>query len=228
MTASIVLHPMSTGPTEAAVVTVEAGAIGAHVGLLFLAGADGARRHLHLAWHMRLEDEPAPPSDALWVAPRLKEQQLDDVAISAHLIAARQRDGRVPYAFDPANARFASDGTLQLNQSIGLTCATFVMLVFEYAGIELLEKTSWDQERSAERRHEDAGAQRALVRYLRDNPESQSHAALVEREVGCTRFRAEEVAATSGMAGHPVRFARAEAAGRRVLDMVRRQRAGIA
>ena len=227
MTGSVVLHSVSTRASQPAVVTVMEGAVGAHVGLDYQdADDEGARRHLHLAWHLRLENAPVPPDDAFWVEPRLTEAQLDDVAVAAHLIAKGQQDGRVPYALDPADAQFQPDGTLQLNQSLGLTCATFIVLVFGHAGIELLDTITWDQDRSDERKREDEDAQHRLVKYLRDNPASRAHADLVEGQVGCTRIRAEEIAAALGMTGHPIPFMRAEPEGRCVLQTIRGQAAG--
>lgn len=229
MTDAVVLHPASMTPTEAAVVTVMEGAVGAHVGLCYRdARGEGTRRHLHLAWHLRLEHEQDPPPEAFWVEPRPEELELANLAAAAHLIAARQQDGRIPYAFKPADARFDADGMLKLNQSRGLTCATFIILMFEYVGIRLLERTTWEQNRSDERKREDAEAQRVLVEYLRSKPDSRSHADLVAGEVGSTRIRAEEVAAASGMAGRPIPFARAEPEGRRVLAMIGKPRAGAA
>ncbi len=189
-------------------------------------GAGGTSRHLELAWHLQLEDKPNHPENAFRVEPRLEELALAGLAASARLIAKRQQDGRVPYALDPADARLDPAGTLQLNQSLGLTCATFVVLVFRHARIELLDMITWSQDRPAERQREDEDAQRRLVAYLRHNPESQQHASLVERQVGCTRIRAEEVAAASGMTGHPIPFMRAEPQGRLVRAAIGGQAAG--
>jgi hypothetical protein len=224
VTGSVVLHPISAHPAEAAVVTVMQGPVGAHVGLLYQADDDGGRRYLELAWHLQMRDEEVPPPEAFWVEPRLTKHQLADIAYSALMIARRQHRGFVPYAFDPADSRFDAQGALRLNKSLGLTCATFVLRVLAHAGIQLLNEPTWN-ERSEMRRLEDDSAQRKLVAYLRKNPDWRSHAALVAAEVGCTRFRAEEVAAVSGMTGHPIAFERAEPAGRRVLAMLREQHA---
>lgn len=221
MTDSVVLHPIAARrPTDLAVVTVMEGLVGAHVGLYYRAGSDGVNRHLELAWHLQLEDKPNHPENAFWVEPRLEELALADLAASARLIAKRQQDGLVPYALHPADAWIDPAGTLQLNQSLGLTCATFLVLVFRHARIELLDTITWDQDRSAERLREDEDAQRCLVKSLSNRPASQAHADLVEREVGCTRIRAEEVAAASGMTGHPIPFMRAEPQGRHVLTTI--------
>jgi hypothetical protein len=215
---AVVMMSVSTIPAKDAVVTVMRSPVGAHVGILYRADDDGARRHLHLAWHFRLQNDTAPPVEAFWVEPRLDELELSDVRASARLIAQRQQDGLVPYAFRALDARFDSAGTLQLNKSLGLTCATFVILVFDHAGIALLEMRTWNHDRSVERKREDDAAQSRLVGYLQGF--DKQHAKLVEAEVGCTRIRAEEVAAASGMTGHPITFARAESVGRRVLEAI--------
>ncbi|HSO00783.1 MAG TPA: hypothetical protein VLS89_20970 [Candidatus Nanopelagicales bacterium] len=220
MSGSVTLKPVSSAPIEDAVVTMMKGAVGAHVGLLYRADHEGTRRHLHLADHFSLRDDLTAPSDAFWVVPGLDEFALADVRASARLIARRHEDGRVPYAFRQADARFDETGTLRLNQSLGLTCSTFVRLVFARAGVELVDAETWDLGRSAERRREDEAAQSRLVSYLRRRPDAQQHAERVEQEIGCTRIRAEETAVASGMKGHPISFARAEPQGRHVLGVV--------
>lgn len=221
MTDAVTMKSATVSPTEDSVVTVMTSPVGAHIGLLYRATDEGTRRHLHLAWHFSLKDEQTPLPDAIWVEPRLDELALANVSASARLIAKRRQDGRVPYAFRAADAAFDNAGDLRLNRSHGLTCATFILLVFAHAGIELLETTTWDQDRPAARRREDDTAQGLLVEYLRATPDAQAHAELVASEIGCTRIRAEEVAAASGMTGHPITFARAEPQGRRVLGEIR-------
>lgn len=219
-TDSVVLAPMSTPPDADAVVTVCKSPVGAHAGLSYRSDDAGARRHLHLAFHFALRNDEAPSADALWVAPRLDEFALADVRRSAQLIARRHADGRVPYAFQQGAARFSFTGALELNGSLGLTCATFLDLVFAHAGVRLLDHATWEDGRAVERRAEDEAAQKRLVKYLRQMAGAEKHAALVEKEVPCTRIRAEEVAAASGMVGHPVPFARAEPEGARILAEV--------
>jgi hypothetical protein len=143
------------------------------------------------------------------------------------MIARKHQSGRMPYAL-ARGAEFDSQGTLQLNQSLGLNCATFVLRVFQHARIQLLDEAAWDRDRSDERKQEDIAAQRELVERLRSKPEYRSHADLVEREVGCTRIRAEEVAAATGMTGRPIPFGRAEPEGRRVLAMIDKPRSDAA
>lgn len=221
---AVTLTPLSTAPVADAVVTVCKSPVGAHVGLLYRVDDAGARRHLHLAFHFLLKNDEAPEADALWVAPRLDDIALADVRASAQLIARRHEDGRVPYAFRRGAHFSATTGALELNGSLGLTCATFLNLVFAHAHVPLLDAATWEEGRSPERRAEDEAAQRRLVTYLRQTAGAAKHAELVEKEVPCTRIRAEEVAAASGMTGHPIAFARAEPEGVRILAAVQAPR----
>jgi hypothetical protein len=221
---SVTLTSVSTVPAADAVVTVCESPVGAHVGLSYRADDAGARRHLHLAFHFRLRNDEAPDDDALWVVPGLDEFALADVRKLARLIAQRHADGLIPYAFQKGAARFSEAGVLELSGSLGLTCATFVEIVFACAHVPLLDAATWEANRSPARRAEDEAAQRRLVAYLRAIPGAERHAALVEKEIPCTRIRAEEVAAASGLTGHPIPFARAEPEGARILAAVQAPR----
>lgn len=216
----VVLVPVSTVPEADAVVTVCKSPVGAHAGLSYRADDAGMRRHLHLAFHHLLRNDEAPSPDAFWVRPRLDEFELADVRASAHLIGRRHEDGKIPYAFQRGTARFSAAGALELNGSLGLTCATFLELVFAHANILLLDTPTWEEGRSPARRAADEAALTQLVAYLRKRPDAVRHADHVEKDVRCTRIRAEEVAAASGMSGHPIPFVRAEPEGARILAVV--------
>lgn len=114
------------------------------------------------------------------------------------------------------DAAILSDGSVTLGESLGLTCATFLLALFDAAQVKLLALGSWDTDRTAERCDEDEAAQRQIVLHLRSH--DPGHARLVEQDVGCTRVRAEEVAAASGMTERPADFARVEPEGRSVLS----------
>jgi hypothetical protein len=88
------------------------------------------------------------------------------------------------------------------------------MAMFDWAGITLLDTTSW-RDRPADR-----VAQENLVDMLRrDRRVSRQHIEAVEREVGCFRYRSEEVAAGSASQVRPLTFDDAEAAGQRILEV---------
>lgn len=213
----VTVHVVAEKPIVDAAITVMEGAVGAHVGILYVADDEGRRRHLHLAWHNQLKDEESPSDDAFWIEPAMDELVLSDVRASAALIARRHKDNRVPYAFHVADAAFDPKGILQLGNSRGLTCATFVLLVFAHVNFQLLDAGTWDRDRSPERKKEDEEAQKFLTKQLRRVDET--HADLVAKEIGCTRIRAEEVAAASGIAGHPIAFLTAQPHGRHLLAL---------
>ena len=103
---------------------------------------------------------------------------------------------RLPYGLKYAGGGFARDGTLALRgNAVGLTCATFVLAVFDYAGVLLLDVGGWPS------RSEDAAWHATIVDQLgqgrrRASPE---HIAAVRAEIPCARFRPEEVAAAGAL-----------------------------
>lgn len=195
-------------------VSVATGSVGAHVGVCYVPPNGAELRHLHLAFHHDLRDD-AWEESGLHVVSALSWIEARQLRRMAELVARRKAEGAppMPYAFDRGRARLDERGGLVLAGSRGLTCASFVMVLFAAASVPLLEDSSWEV-RTAERSRADEAAQRALLGYLRGR--DPTHAAAVERELGCTRFRAEEVAAASGLQ-RPVGFLVAERAGRELL-----------
>jgi len=195
--------------TTLSAVSLSPGAIGAHVGILYASGADGTR-HLHLAFHHQLTVEPWDRAGPGWISPGYLDP-LGAVRTLAALVASRHADGEVAYALDPADAQVdSSSGEVRLNQSIGLTCSTFILRLFTAAGLPLVDESTWAT-RSAARIVEDTKAQETLVSFLEKRDEA--HAARVRQQIGCTRIRAEEVAyASSSMAQRPAQLANIEEA----------------
>lgn len=227
---SAIHHPCSAPPSEVAVLSTSSSPLGSHVGILYRSDDIGTIRHLHMAWHMCLIDEPRGNHTG-WITPSLDGDQLADLRMAAKLIADRISNkttpdsfnrflARVPYAIDRADAKI-DDGFIRLNGSLGLTCSTFVLIALEFAGIELIDMPSWDSCRSVERIAEDKGAQDWIVKQLRENHKHETHAAMVETTVGCTRVRAEEVAVASALRPHPVTFDLADSHGRILVSEVK-------
>ena len=222
MNDEIALSPLSVRPAADAVVFALSGPVGAHVGIHYRVDDAGGRRYLHLAWHHDLRDEDAllggngDAESGLWVEPKLDRIALGDVRAAARLIARRREQGSEPYAFDAGGADYVADGRIQLSEGFGLTCATFVLKVFKRACVHLVDEPTWDTGRSAERVDEDRAAQERLVGYL--SRHDTHHAKRVAAQVGCSRIRAEEVAAASGMSALPISYERTEPLGREVIE----------
>lgn len=215
-------------PSPRAVLFVHPSPVGAHVGFVYAANDDGARRVLHQAWHYDTRDQPLSefladedtPTPRLWIEPSLGVDDQNDLRTMAALVASRIRDQQLPYALRRADAAIQRDGRVVLGSSLGLTCATFVTALFDAVGVPLLDEETWS-ERNAARIAEDNAAQGRIADWL--SARHPAHARRVrEAEVGCTRIRAEEVAVASGMAPHPVFFADAAVQGAALLTRLAR------
>lgn len=207
--------------TFSAAVTLGPSSVHTHAGVLYKRAEDDAVRHLDLAWHHRLSDEPGLPDKTGWIEPTIAKHELDDVAFLTELIAKRAENRLVPYGLKLEGARVDDDGVVVLDGEQGLTCATFVMIVFARVGVTLLHRGTWDTDPDTARRTEDETHQKALVAALRRTPGAREHAGRVANEVPCTRFRAEEVAASTALSPRPVPYAIAEPAGRALLPHVK-------
>lgn len=209
--------------------------VGAHVALCYRAGTDAGHRVLEQAWHFDTRDQTL--EDFLKSAPRclpvrgveptaLDEDERDALRAACARVARHVGQVTLPYALNARDARIGEDGSVSLGTAQGLTCATFLLCVFEVARVQLLDTSTWDTGRSEARQREDQKAQETIVAGLRitagreADPQTRDayrrHAAAVEAEVGCTRIRAEEVAAASGLGPLPADYATTEPAGQRL------------
>ena len=178
-----------------------------HCGVIYR-DAENQTKYLHLAWHLELENEDVLPK-GWWVLPTADEDALEDLATLAERVAEAHNDKKIPYAFERADARISKRNRIYLGKSYGLTCASFVALLFEKVGLPLVDLAEWGTGRSEKRIAEDSAVQERLVESLRHKYPEQ--AALIQSEVGCARLRSEEIAAASGMSPQPLGIQRAEA-----------------
>lgn len=152
---------------------------------------------LHLAWHHRLCNEP-PGDEIAWI-------QLQLPALRLRSIAA------FPYAFRYEETSFAPDGQLRLGGTEhGLTCATFVLALLRATGVELLDVSTWPT------RPDDTAWHAEVLALLQRHGASPDHIARVRSEVGCARFRPQEVAGACSGGAFPTSFASARAAASRI------------
>jgi len=156
---------------------------------------------LHLTWHYELRNEP-PKESYIWVECALPSLRTRQVAAKCRLIWKRHKEEGLPYglsyargAFDPLNGKLLLDPG-----SSGLTCATFVLAIFQTCGIQLVQAETWP------RRDDDEEWQRQVVEALRQRGAKQDHVAALCQEIGCFRFRPPEVAAASSLSAPPNDF----------------------
>lgn len=164
---------------------------------------NGTVRFLEQGFHFLTRNDPVQQSVSefnglfLFAVPDLDIDRARNVAGMCRLIARHLVDSRLTgfaYAlqFDE-EARFdPHTGVLAMENGIGLSCSTFVIVVFRSARIRFIEFENWPV------REGDRSSQERLVRHLeswRDQGRaSPEHVEKVRAEIGCVRARPEEVA----------------------------------
>lgn len=123
------------------------------------------------------------------------------ILASIQHIAEKNKDSKIRYGLDHGiYCLDAETGLLNENydQSIGFTCATFVIEVFLSVGIKLID---WDTWPSGEEKHTEF--QKMVFNYLernkRDNPGSvtEEYLKAQAKNIGKARFLPQEVAAAT-------------------------------
>lgn len=168
-----------------------------HMGILHKGSGSQEALLLNLAWHHDLKNE-APTDEYLWIESNIHARRALQLAALCRKIW-RSNDSGIPFAFSVPNDCFdTATGKFLLGPTrFGLTCATFVIAVFRGAGIHLMKLDTWPA------RDDDVEWQRQIVKALRSRPgASNDHIEAIESEIGCVRFRPEEVAG-AGMAIPP-------------------------
>lgn len=157
---------------------------------------------LHLATHNEVECKEGLTDFLCWVSPEMHETLQE--AFCGYLEklgeAVKAGNKNIPYGFlYDEYARITPDGTLILNgQECGLTCATFVLTLFNSIGVQLVDLNSWPP------REEDKLwfiqiLEMFVKHFLSKNRMSLEHFKRLLCEIGCPRFRPEEIAVSSAL-----------------------------
>jgi hypothetical protein len=182
-------------------------------------------RFLHLEWHYWLSHAELHRPYA-WVVSPLPAEHAMLVAARCRRIARLFKKG-LPYAPRFRATRFDDDSALVLGEGEhGFTCATFVLAVFEHAGLPLLDIAAWpvrpedepfrddvvrsmikELSRLPQRRKDVELTDPAKAQRYRDRlAELERHIPKVQAEPISARFRPEEVAAASSFDVWPAAF----------------------
>lgn len=174
-----------------------------HVGILLIDESTKEVRHLHLAWHDNLRFEPAGDIE-WWMLPGVDPDRLVLVATEARHVW-RENQSHIPYAFSQPVDCFdlVTHKYLFGPTKLGLTCATFVLAVFQCAGVPLVDCLSWPL---AHERPDDVAFQEMIIDQLRTYGADCSHVEKVERQVGMSRFRPAEVLGAGAEKSTPASF----------------------
>jgi len=187
-----------------------------HIGILHKAEILDEMKLGHLAWHNRLKDSQ-PKDSYLWIDPPIPTRRARQVAARCRQILRANVRG-IPYAFSPPNDCFDSEtGSFLLGPSrVGLTCSTFVLAVFDAAGIRLAEYSTWPQQRAG-----DVEWQQYIIEQLEESGAGAEHVALVSKEIGAVRHRPEDVAGCAASDELPCSFRMAEPLSQVILNQLR-------
>lgn len=115
-----------------------------HLGCLYRLDRQRVRQ-VHLANHLDLRDEELSGNFQAWVTPNYPLKRLEQVAALARRFVKRHRDGRIGYGFDQPFEAIRRDGSLQPDL-VGLTCASFVVGLFNTAGLPVVDEVNWPRD----------------------------------------------------------------------------------
>lgn len=188
-----------------------------HIGILHRRGDSSATHMLHLAWHQDIRNN-VPGNDYLWIDPVVPARRLRQVAARCRQLWRANRRG-IPYAFSPPNGCFDErTGEYLFGPTRhGLTCASFVLAVFQMAGLRLVDEDSWPTSRAGDREW-----QESILDALENSspPASQEHLEAVRSELGSVRIRPEEVAGSGTVNPLPASFQAVESRAEQILEQL--------
>ncbi len=155
--------------------------------------------HIHLASHMKLKCDDCSDKGKLkhyfWIDPAFTSRKLLFVSRMALLISKEHPRGNVPYGFSrPINVIDKSSGSISLeNTQAGLTCASFVIAVFDAIGIQLVDIDTF-----IENEHQNTEWQQLIIeQFESDSRIPKEHIDLMKSEIGNIRITPDQVAASS-------------------------------
>lgn len=165
---------------------------------------------LSLGWEDKLLD--VWQWQMLWAAPDVDPAMLFSVAAMCRLIKKEfDQSRRFPYRFKYSGTTFDDSGRLRFGLGAqGLTCATFILAVFESVRVRIVDEGDWPVRTADDQRYLDEFVSKHAT------PE---HLAILQAEVnaGCKRIRPEEVLGACDCP-LPAKFTPTAASAQRVID----------
>lgn len=171
-----------------------------HIGLLFIKSQNDQAKFLHLAPHRSLRTEYI--EKGFWIRLGLTNRQIRQLAGFCALISENTPKDSVPFDiyYDANRMYFDDNGNyLHSEQYEGLTCATFIMAIFERLAFRLLLTENWKSDT------EDAIWHRRIIETMRESAKEEAHFEAMANNIGCARYRpADIVIASSRKKGRPL------------------------
>jgi len=172
---------------------------GSHIGILYRIN-NGDARLLHLGWHHWLLDDESIRDGYAWAACEgFSEDEGRDFASWLQKIY-KLNNGRIPYGINYwPGAHFDENGVFTPSRNgLGLTCATFVMSLFEAHSYPIINTGSW------EKREDDQQWFQDVIERLKDPSQTPAASpehidAQINSMGSAVRFRPLEVAAAASI-----------------------------
>ncbi len=171
-----------------------------HVGLLYLEDPMQDAMFLHLARHHAMRTEVI--DDGFWIRLGLTERQKRLLAGQCAMISTHNTEDSVPFSifYDDNRQYFDEEGNyVATGLGDGLTCATFIMAIFETLGIPLLRTDNWTIEADDKLWHIQ------IINSMRQGSPNKSHFDKMSAAIGCARYRPPDIViASSKVKGRPL------------------------
>lgn len=170
---------------------------------------------LHFARH-GLVSRSRPSDEYVWATPALNF--FDLTLIANHCAAIYERYESDGIAFSLAyRTRFKPDLALTLDgPQAGFTCATFVLAIFERAGVELLKADTWEPRDS-----DILWQQHVREYYAASGHMPQETLEQIQNDIGSVRYRPQEVLAATTCRRYPVPFKKARPIAERIVKFMK-------
>ena len=176
---------------------------------------------LHLAWHFVLRHDISIKSEFknyIWIQSSIHNMRQNAIGAMCRRIIKRNQNG-IPYGLLYNGGIFTNNGLLTLfEEENGLTCATFVLAVFSSCGINLINLSSWPT------RDEDRIWHNEIIQTLEETSQRSNitteHINNVRNEIGCSRYKPEEVGASSIFNDLPASFSKIGPAGAKLKEIL--------
>lgn len=217
-------RPFGEIPNHIAVAITQSGPNQRHVGILYRGekyGSGDSFSLLHLPWHFRPVNEDRPHPVYAWIDPQCARSRGRQLSAICRKVARENVRG-IPYGFSPPNDCFNKKTfAFELGPNrYGLTCSTFVLAIFELAGLRLVAEESWPKNRP-----EDAQWREMIIESLRRSrkPNVDAHITLLRNDSSTVRFRPEEVAGAAACENNPAAFEHASSQAIHIIEVLTKE-----
>jgi hypothetical protein len=160
---------------------------GTHAGMIYDDPPRG-KKLLHVRFHYDLKAERVPEPVA-WCRINLVREIAAIVASVCRGVAIRYSERGLPYAIRFLSSFDETGSIIDGDTGRGFTCSTMVLACFKGANIMLVDVSDWWS------RDGDTEQQRRVIDALRHIKADTAHIEQQERDLGCMRFRPEDVLA---------------------------------